>query len=332
VKDSYSRNINYLRISVTDRCNLRCVYCMPPEGVKWVPHESVLAYEELIRLVEAAAELGISKVRITGGEPTVRAGIVDFVRLLALVPGLDDISMTTNGIALPGLASDLKRAGLKRVNISLDTLKPERFKSITRIGKLDDVLAGIQSAQEARLVPLKLNAVVIQGFNDDEMVDLARLSIDQELHIRFIELMPFADFHCSLGASDLKLSFLPYTQVMAVVEGALGKLEPVKSPLGNGPARYYRLPGAMGTVGFISPLSEGHFCTGCNRLRLTSEGRLRPCLLNDMEADIRPLLKRGASKDELKAFIEGVIKDKPQNHKLARGLRPQARKMIQIGG
>ena len=332
MKDSFSRDINYLRISVTERCNLRCVYCMPAEGVKWIPHSQVLSYEDILRVVTAAAALGVTKVRITGGEPTVRAGIVDFVGMLAQVPGLDDISMTTNGITLPGLAGQLREAGLKRVNISLDTLKPDRFNAITRVGRLDDVMSGIQAAQDAGLTPVKINTVVMQGLNDDEIADLARLSLERDLHVRFIELMPFNDFHCSLGQGEVQPTFVPSEQVMEEVEEVLGKLEVAKPPLGNGPARYYRLPGAKGTVGFISPLSEGHFCTSCNRVRLTSEGKLRPCLLNDMETDLMPALQSGASREELKALIMKVVCDKPPHHLLCEGQGPHTRKMVQIGG
>jgi len=332
LKDAFSRNINYLRISVTDRCNLRCVYCMPAEGVRWIPHSEILSYEDILRVVEAAAELGVSKVRVTGGEPTVRAGIADFVRMLAQVPGLDDISMTTNGIALPRLAGPLKEAGLKRVNISLDTLKADRFKAITRVGKLGDALAGIRAAQEAGLSPVKVNVVAMQGVNDDEIADLARLTLERELHVRFIELMPFTDFHCSLGQGEVRPAFLPTKRVMEEVEKALGKLEVAKPPLGNGPARYYRVHGARGTVGFISPFSQEHFCAGCNRLRLTSDGKLRPCLLNYQEADLRPALRRGASREELQRFVLEVVRSKPERHPPTPGQGPHSRKMIQIGG
>jgi len=305
---------------------------MPAEGVKWIPHSQLLSYEEILRTVEAAAELGLNKVRITGGEPTVRAGIVGFVRMLAGIPGVDDISMTTNGITLPRLADHLKEAGLKRVNISLDTLKPDRFETITRVGKLEDVMAGIQAALDAGLTPVKTNTVVMQDLNDDEIADLARLSLDRELHVRFIELMPFTDFHCSQGQGEVQPTFTPSDQVKAAVEKALGKLEVAKSPLGNGPARYYRAPGAKGTIGFISPMSEGHFCTSCNRLRLTSEGKLRPCLLNDMETDLKPALESGASREELKELIYKVVCDKPPHHLLCDGQGPRARGMVQIGG
>ena len=332
MKDSYSRNINYLRISITERCNLRCVYCMPEEGVQWVPHSEVLSYEHMLRVVEAAADLGITKVRVTGGEPTVRAGVVDFIKMLSQVTPLDDISMTSNGIMLPRLAGPLKEAGLKRVNISLDTLRPDRFRTITRVGKLDDVMAGIRAAWDAGLSPIKLNTVVMQGFNEDEIADIARLSVDEDLHVRFIELMPFTDTHCSLGQGKAAPAFMPYQQVMEEVERRLGKLEAAKPPVGNGPARYYRLPGARGTIGFISPVSEDHFCTHCNRLRLTAEGKLRPSLLKDSDVDLKPALLAGASRQELSAVIGDVIRAKPQNHLLRQGQSPNGRKMVQIGG
>jgi len=222
--------------------------------------------------------------------------------------------------------------GLKRVNISLDTLKPERFKAITRVGSLDGVFQGIEAAQKAGLAPIKINAVVMQGVNDDEVADLARLSVERDLHVRFIELMPFTDVHCSLGQGEVKATFVPYRRVMEEVEKSLGKLEVAKPPLGNGPARYYRLPGAPGTVGFISPWSQEHFCMGCNRLRLTSQGKLRPCLLTDLETDLRSALRVGASRQELKELILHTVQIKPEGHSLARGRRPRKRTMTQIGG
>jgi cyclic pyranopterin phosphate synthase len=241
--------------------------------------------------------------------------------MLASLPGISDLSMTTNGLSLKALARELKEAGLKRVNISLDTLRPERFRAITRNGSLRAVLDGIEAALEAGLEPVKLNVVAIKGVNDDELPDLARMSLERNLHIRFIELMPFVD-----------LPYIPSGRVKGLIERALGRLEPAEPPPGSGPARYYRLPGARGTIGFISPLSGEHFCDACNRLRLTAEGRLRPCLLTDIERDIRPALRAGASKEELKRLIRDTVGIKPERHPLGRGVAPGGRRMVEIGG
>ena len=323
--DAFNRPISYLRVSVTDRCNLRCVYCMPPEGVPWRPHEEILRYEEIETIVRAAAELGINKVRLTGGEPLVRKGLVDLVRMLARIPGIDDLAMTTNGTLLARYAEELKAAGLKRVNVSLDTLRPERFRRITRLGELSDTLEGIAAAKKAGLVPVKINTVVIRGLNDDEVVDFARLTVEGDWHVRFIEVMPLGD-----NAEWAGNGYVPMDEVRARIEGELGELIPAKMR-GSGPARYYRLPGAKGTVGFITPISE-HFCHRCNRLRLTADGRLRPCLLSDYEIDLRTPLRRGASAEEIKALIIEGIRNKPERHHLEEGLFPHGRAMSEIGG
>ena len=326
--DSLSRPINYLRISVTDRCNLRCVYCMPAEGVPAkFPHDAILSYEEIVRVVRAAADMGISKIRLTGGEPLARLGVVDLVEMIAGVPGIDDISMTTNATLLPRYADDLKRAGLHRVNVSLDTLRPERFQQITRLGRLEDVLAGIDAAARAGLQPIKINCVVMRGVNDDEIVDFARLTLAQPWHVRFIEVMP-------LGATAglAKMEHLPVSEVRARIEESLGALIPAeKGDRGNGPARYYRLEQAVGTVGFISAVSE-HFCFSCNRLRLTADGKLRPCLLSDQEIDLRQALRRGADSEVLQALLRTAIERKPAGHHLAEDMVPSERQMSQIGG
>ena len=327
--DSFSRPINYLRVSVTDRCNLRCVYCMPAGGVPPLQHTDVLRYEEIARVVRAAAALGVNKVRLTGGEPLVRRNLPDLVRLIAAVPGIDDISLTTNGILLPRYADELAAAGLRRVNVSLDSLRSERFRAMTRCGDLADVWAGIAAAGQAGLTPIKLNTVVIRGLNDDEVADFARLTVTRPLHVRFIEVMPLgANKH---WAGD---GYVPMSEVRARIEAALGPLEAVGEDdpvIGNGPARYYRLPGAPGTVGLISPVSE-HFCFHCNRLRLTADGKLRPCLLSDEEIDLRSALRDGADDEELQAIIAGAIVAKPARHHLEEGLVPHKRQMAQIGG
>jgi cyclic pyranopterin phosphate synthase len=324
--DSFNRPISYLRVSVTDRCNLRCVYCMPPEGVPWRSHEEILRYEEIELIVQAAASLGISKVRLTGGEPLVRLGFVELVRLLARIPGIDDLSMTTNGTLLARYATELAEAGLKRVNVSLDTLQPERFRRITRQGDLTAVFEGIAAAREAGLVPLKVNTVVVRGLNDDEVVDFARLTLEGDWHVRFIEMMP-------LGANTAWAGdgYVSVGEVRCQIEDALGELVPAKVGLGNGPARYYRLPGAVGTVGFISPISE-HFCYQCNRLRLTADGRLRPCLLSDYEMDLRTPLRQGADLAEVRELLIHSIKAKPERHYLDESIAPRGRAMSEIGG
>jgi cyclic pyranopterin phosphate synthase len=331
--DAYNRPISYLRISVTDRCNLRCIYCMPPEGVAWRPHAEILRYEEIETIVRAATELDITKVRLTGGEPLVRPGIVDLVRMLAHIPGVDDLAMTTNGVLLPRYATALASAGLQRVNVSLDTLRPERFQRITRRGRLEDVLAGIEAARRAGLEPIKINTVVIRGMNDDEVVDLARKTMDAGWNIRFIELMPVGSGVLSDGGWRERV--VTGSEVRRRIEAALGELEPAKVSAGNGPARYYRLPGARapagGTLGFITPISE-HFCYRCNRLRLTADGQLRPCLLSDQEIDLRTPLRDGASVAEIKALLLQGIERKPMRHHLDECQRPERRVMSEIGG
>jgi cyclic pyranopterin phosphate synthase len=327
--DAYNRPISYLRISVTDRCNLRCIYCMPPEGVTWRPHAEILRYEEIETVVRAATELEITKVRLTGGEPLVRPGIVDLVRMIARVPGIDDLAMTTNGILLPRYAAALAGAGLQRVNVSLDTLRPERFRRITRRGRLEDALAGIEAARRAGLEPIKINTVVIRGMNDDEVVDLARKTMEAGWNIRFIEVMPVGNGVLADGGWRERV--VTGGEVRRRIEAALGELEPAKVSAGNGPARYYRLPGARGTLGFITPISE-HFCYRCNRLRLTADGQLRPCLLSDQEIDLRTPLRDGAGIAEIKALLLQGIERKPMRHHLDECQRPERRVMSEIGG
>lgn len=325
-RDDFGRAIHYLRVSVTDRCNLRCVYCMPAEGIDKQSHADILRYEELEQVLRIAAELGINKVRLTGGEPLVRLGLVDFVRRVATIPGIDDLSLTTNGTLLARHASALAEAGLHRVNISLDTLRPERFAQITRVGRLEDVWAGIETAQTAGLRPIKLNMVVVRGLNDDEVSDFARRTVSDGWHVRFIELMP-------IGANVEWASsrVVPVAEIAARIEAEVGPLQPVHGPTGNGPARYYQLPGAAGTIGFIAALSD-HFCSSCNRLRLTADGRLRPCLMSEEEIDLRGPLRAGASNQELKDLLTQAIQRKPQRHHLDQALGPQDRTMAQIGG
>ncbi len=325
-RDDFGRAINYLRVSVTDRCNLRCVYCMPAEGIEKRPHRDILSYEDLSLVVGAAAELGISKVRITGGEPLVRMDLPDLVRMIASTRGIDDLSMTTNGTLLARHATALAEAGLHRVNISVDTLRPDRFRQITRRGNLEDVWAGLEAAQAAGLTPIKLNMVVVRGLNDDEIGDFARRTLTHGWHVRYIELMPIGANVDWAGDGAV-----PIPEVRARIEAEAGPLEPVHGPRGNGPARYYRLPGATGTLGFIGAISE-HFCTSCNRLRLTADGRLRPCLMSSEEIDLSAPLRKDASMEEVKALLSQAIHRKPPGHRLSEAVTPQDRTMAQIGG
>jgi len=322
LSDSFQRPLNYLRISVTDRCNLRCTYCMPSEGISLMPHEDILSYEEICIVARAAAELGIVKVRLTGGEPLVRAELTNLVAMLARIEGIDDISLTTNAVLLQCCADELKSAGLRRVNVSLDSLRSDRFQRITRVGNLDDVLGGIEAARQAGLDPVKTNTVVVRGMNDDEVLDFARLTIEDEWHVRFIEYMPFSN------GKKVDHLLVPVSEMKQRIE-TLSKLEPSLSS-GGGPARYFRLPGARGTIGFISPVSE-HFCRSCNRLRLTADGKLRPCLFSDTEIDLREPLRQGAAADDIKRLIQEAASCKPEGHKLRAGITCE-RFMVQIGG
>lgn len=321
--DSWQRQINYLRVSVTDHCNLNCVYCSAG-SVTHLPRSEVLTYEEIERVVQVAASLGINKVRLTGGEPLLRPELSKLVRMLSRIESIDDISLTTNGILLSKYAVELKEAGLKRVNVSLDTLKEDRFKRITGRDEFQRVLSGIEAAHLAGLNPVKINMVVMQSINDDETIDFARMSISRGWHVRFIEFMPF-------GTPATEVLKTVSTQEIKERIQSLGKLEPYTSKTGNGPARYYQLPGARGTIGFISPMTE-HFCHSCNRLRLTTDGQLRPCLLDEDEVDLKKPLRNGASMDELKQLIRQAVASKRERHHLAERLVSGGRPMCQIGG
>jgi len=320
--DSFGRNINYLRISVTDRCNLRCIYCMPPEGVPQMSHNEILSYEEIRAVVRAAAELGINKIRLTGGEPLVRVELPNLVRMLSQIEGIEELSLTTNGIFLKKYVLELKHAGLSRVNVSLDTLKADKFRYITRMGKLETVLEGIEAAKEAGFEPVKINTVVMRGINDDEILDFAKMTYEDGWHVRFIELMPFK------GVAE----FVPSVELQQHVS-LLGKLEPCASTTGNGPATYYHLAGAEGTIGFIAPHTDSSFCSRCNRMRLTPDGKLCPCLLGEDEIDLKIPLRNNTSMDELKRLILKAVTSKPEHHNLEGGnIRSVKRKMSQIGG
>jgi len=325
MRDQYGRELTDLRISLTDRCNLRCVYCMPADGIAFRPPEELLQDDELLRIVRIAALLGVRKVRLTGGEPTVRPHLVALVRALRAVPGIEDIALTTNGLLLDRLAAPLAEAGLRRVNVSLDTLDPAKFAAITRGGRVEQVTAGIAAAEAAGLVPIKINTVVVRGFNDDGVVALAALTLDRPWEIRFIEMMPFSTVGDFAEAGVVKSE-----ETMARIEAALGPLRPVDLS-GEDPARIYRLPQAAGSVGFISPVSNP-FCAKCGRLRLTADGRLRLCLLRDDEVDLLGPLRAGATDEQLREIFSAGAFRRPFGHALAEQLYPQARAMIQIGG
>jgi cyclic pyranopterin phosphate synthase len=306
LRDNFRRSIDYMRISVTDRCNLRCVYCMPSAGVKPIEHRDILRYEEIARVLRVAACTGVKKIRITGGEPLVRKNIACLVKLIKNIKGIEDLSMTTNGVFLEHLAGELADAGLDRINISLDSLRPGRYREITRGGDIHAVLRGIGAAEKAGLLPVKINMVPIRGLNDDEIEDVARLTLNFPYQVRFIEFMPF-------GPENMwgPEKFISAEEIKSVA-GNLGTLFPAKLRK-SGPARYYRFEGAAGVLGFISPLSN-HFCGECNRLRLTADGKLRPCLFSETEIDLKPALRNDAPDMEIERLIKLSVEVKPKGH------------------
>jgi cyclic pyranopterin phosphate synthase len=325
IEESEQQVIDYLRISITDRCNLRCVYCMPAEGVKSLGHDDILTYEELDLFARAAAAAGIRRVRLTGGEPLVRKGAVDFVRMLGAIEPRLSVSLTTNGLLLARYASDLKEAGLSRVNISMDTLDPEAYTRITRIGRLADALEGLDAAIEAGLDPVKINVVVLRGLNDDPLpfVDLAR---ERPVSVRFIEYMPYFD--------DPGKWYVP-SDVIKERIAAAGHIEEVESPEGWGPATYFKINGSVGTIGLISPVSC-HFCPSCNRLRITADGHMRTCLFDTNGYPVKNAIRAGADADRLREIIEGELSRKREegdNNKPKPGSRLRAGDhMSRIGG
>lgn len=346
--DALGRTIDYLRISLTDRCNLRCVYCMPPEGVSFKPRADILSFEHIERFAAIAVAEGIGKIRLTGGEPLVRAGLVDHVRRLRAITGLEAIALTTNGTLLPRFATELRDAGLSRVNISLDSLDPDVFSRMTRGGDLADALAGIESAFAFGFAPVKLNVVVVRSLAQD-LLGFAKMTLARPLHVRFIEFMPIGDDAEEGGACIgdggkaasaegfhwTRADHMPSEEVLAVLSAGgkaagLGELQPVErgdAPGGWGPASYYRFAGAAGTIGVISPLSH-HFCDRCNRLRLTADGRLRACLFSDEEIDVRQALREGSDED-VRELVRSALHFKPKDHGSRIGT---ARRMSQIGG
>jgi len=323
--DRFGRNIHYLRISLTDHCNLRCVYCMP-EDMTFRPNAEMMQDDEILTLVKLFADLGFDKIRLTGGEPTVRLHVVELVRGIAHTPGIRYLSMTTNGVLLKRLARPLAEAGLQRVNVSLDTLDADKFRRLTRWGSVEDVWEGILAAEEAGLTPVKLNGVIVRGYNEADVVDLARLTLTHPWQIRFIEMMPFA------GATDLQTRQLVTAEEMQRrIEAALGPLESANDGELDGEARVLRLPGAVGEIGFISSVTAP-FCAQCTRARLTSDGRLRLCLLREGEVDLLTPLRAGASLADLRQIILDGIWHKPWGHGLAEGEVALNRVMSEIGG
>lgn len=325
MQDSFGREIHYLRISLTDRCNFRCVYCMPENGVVFHPWNHHLTDDELLRVVRIAASIGFDRVRLTGGEPTVRPNLVPIVEGIAKIPGIKEIAMTTNGMRLEKLAGPLARVGLKRVNISIDTLDAERFNKITRFGDLETVWRGILAAQNAGLTPIKLNSVIVRGYNESDLVDLARLTVDYAWDMRFIEVMPLG----SMAGFQMD-TVVSADEMKARIESALGPLEPMDWD-GHNPARPYRVNNGKGTLGFISSVTAP-FCAGCDRMRLTSDGKMHLCLLRDDEVDLLHPIRDGATDDELRELMARGVYIKPWGHGLAENIHPETRIMSQIGG
>lgn len=323
--DRFGRKIHYLRISLTDHCNLRCVYCMP-EDMTFRPNAELMQDDELIRLVQMFAGLGFDKFRLTGGEPTVRARVVDLVREIASTPGVRSLSMTTNGVLLAKLAQPLKEAGLQRVNVSLDTLDASKFKRLTRWGSIDQVWAGIEAAERVGLTPVKINAVIVRGYNETDVVNLAALTLAHPWQVRFIEMMPFA------GATEFQQSQVVKAAEMAEkISSELGRLDPVNGGVLDGEARLFRLHGGQGEVGFISSVSLP-FCASCTRARLTADGKLRLCLLREKEVDLLTPMRQGATQMDLRNLILDGIWHKPWGHGLAEGDIALNRVMSEIGG
>lgn len=328
--DNYGRVHDYLRISVTDRCNLRCVYCMPEEGMQFEPDNRILRYEEITEIVKVLAPLGVTKLRLTGGEPLVRKELDRLVSMLSAVPGIEDIALSTNGIYLANFADVLKDAGITRVNLSLDSLNPDRFATITRGGSLKRVLAGIEASRRVGFDPIKLNVVLMKGINEDEVEQLLRMTFDEPVHIRFIEYMPMGN-----QGKGWRGEYMPLSHVLDVCERAGLRYETCKDVFGNGPADYYRMEGAAGTFGLIHPVSD-HFCGTCNRLRLTADGNIKPCLFWSDEFNVRKHIGDAAA---IESMFFQALGTKPETHEMALAMNgeqlsrvPTARSMSQIGG
>ena len=322
-RDQFGRRIEYLRISVTDKCNFRCLYCMPAEGLQWLPRSEILDYEEITGIVAQLAPLGVKRLRITGGEPTIRPRLEILIAALRAIEGIDDVSLSTNGVRLPELVEAYARAGLHRVNISADSLQLQRIRMISRRSLDFDPIASARAAAAAGLSPIKINVVVMRGINDDEIEDFAGLTFDEALHVRFIELMPVG------GMRELTWEHVvPSDEVLGRV-AKLGALEPVAGPTrGNGPARYYSFPGAMGSIGVITPMSHT-YCASCNRVRLTADGRLRTCLFGDHSVNLRDPLRRG---EDIAPLFLGALEEKPLEHHLLQMNVGGLRALSQVGG
>jgi cyclic pyranopterin phosphate synthase len=310
MKDQFGRRIEYLRISVTDKCNLRCVYCMPLEGTPWMRRDELLTYEEIEAIVRAMAGMGLRRVRITGGEPLVRRDLPELVHMLARVPGIDDLSLSTNAVLLEPHAEALRSAGIRRVNVSLDSLREDRVDAIARRpGSFPKIMAGFEAAERVGFDPIKVNVVLMRGVNDDEVEDFAAITRERPWHVRFIEVMP--------TGSNLEVSanqFFSCQEALGRLRG-MDRLEPVSGPPGNGPATYYRFPGAHGTVGVITPMSHT-YCDRCNRMRLTADGHLRPCLFGDLQTNLRDPLRAGV---DIVSLVEETLRIKPERHHLIQG-------------
>jgi GTP 3',8-cyclase len=330
-RDSYNREINYLRISVTDRCNLRCVYCMPLEGLRFLPNAELLSAEEIERVVRAAVSVGFRKFRLTGGEPTLRLDLLEIIERVAAIDGVDDLALTTNALLMTKLARPLKAAGLSRINVHLDSLNPQTVERQMRWGTFDRIWEGIAASEEAGLTPIKLNSVVAAGYNESDVVDLARLTIDRDWHVRFIELMPLGGGEC---ASLSIQRYVSNIETRRRIETVLGPMAEIASANLSDEARNYGLPNARGVIGFISPVSEP-YCGTCNRMRLTADGKFHLCLLNDDELDVRKALRAGNGDGGLAAIAQILVRAverKPTGHHLLEGRSTQDRSMYQIGG
>ena len=322
--DLHGRVIDYMRVSITDLCNLRCVYCMPPEGIQLLSHSDILSYEEILTIIRVARCMGVRKIRITGGEPLVRRGVLDFISRLARFEGIEDIGLTTNGVLLAAKAAELKDAGLNRINVSLDSLRRDTFHAITGMDRLKEVLTGIETALQKKFDMVKINVVLLQGINEEDIPDFARLTLKKPLDVRFIERMPF-------GTTECPHSPEPFSALKAkeIIRREVGELSPIQRNRLDGPATMFRLDGAIGRIGIIDAVT-GHFCATCNRLRLTARGTLRPCLLGPAEIDVKSALREGASDEVLAEILRRAVLAKPMGHSIS--LPQMNESMNRIGG
>ncbi|HEY2663993.1 MAG TPA: GTP 3',8-cyclase MoaA [Candidatus Binataceae bacterium] len=327
-RDSFSREIDYLRISVIDNCNLRCVYCMPLDGLQFLAKDQLLAPAEIQAVAEAAVSVGFSKFRLTGGEPLIRPDLLEIVERIAAIPGARDLALTTNAILLPKLASPLRAAGLRRINVHLDSLNPATVQRQMRWGTFDQIWSGIMAAEAAGLRPIKLNVVVTAGYNEAEVVDLARLTIERDWHVRFIELMPLGGGECATLSIKRYVSNI---ETRGRIETSIGELTELAPTSASDESRNYRLSGARGVIGFISPVSEP-YCGTCNRMRLTADGKFHLCLLNDDELDVRKAIRSGATRDQIGEILVRAVTMKPTGHHLLQGRSTENRSMYQLGG